>query len=128
MPAGGRTARMISVVMPVYNGERFVSQAVDSVLGQTFRDFEFLIVDDGSTDHTPEILRAFERRDGRVRVIQNNHGGISSALTRGIDESRREWVARIDADDIALPDRFEKQMRTAAANPKVVAWGTYARH
>jgi glycosyltransferase involved in cell wall biosynthesis len=121
---------MISVVMPAYNAERFLPEAVESILRQSFRNFDFLIVDDGSTDSTPAILRRYAALDSRVRVIQNDHGGISSALNRGIAEAdpRRPWVARMDADDVAMPDRFEKQLRAAAARPNVVVWGTYARH
>lgn len=119
---------MISVVMPVFNGQRFLAQAMDSLLAQTFTDFEVVAVDDGSTDDTPGILRGYAARDPRVRVIHGDHAGISAALNRGIAESTHEWIARIDADDVASPDRFAKQIAAAHANPEVVIWGSYAQH
>jgi glycosyltransferase involved in cell wall biosynthesis len=119
---------MISVVMPVYNGQRFLAQAMDSLLAQTFTDFEVIAVDDGSTDETPAILRAYADRDARVRVIRGDHAGISAALNRGIEASTHQWIARIDADDVASPDRFAKQIAAARRHPEVVVWGSYANH
>src|SRR5688572_27460772 len=111
---------MISVVMPVFNGQRFLAQAMNSLLAQTFHDFEIIVVDDGSTDASPAILRDYAERDSRVRVIHGDHAGISAALNRGIEASTHEWIARIDADDVASPDRFAKQIAAARANPDVV--------
>lgn len=119
---------MISVVMPVFNGQRFLAQAMDSLLAQTFTDFEVIAVDDGSTDDTPAILRSYAERDSRVRVIRGDHAGISAALNRGIAASTHEWIARIDADDVASPDRFARQIAAARSNPDVVVWGSYANH
>lgn len=119
---------MISVLMPVFNGERFLATAVESVLVQTVRDFELIVVDDGSTDGTSAILQRYARADGRVRVVESDHGGISAALNRGIAAARYEWIARMDADDVAAPDRFARQLAAAAAHPRVVVWGAYARH
>ena len=119
---------MISVVMPVYNGQRFLARAMDSLLAQTFTDFEVIAVDDGSTDETPAILRGYAERDARVRVIHGDHAGISAALNRGIAASTHAWVARMDCDDVAAPDRFAKQVSAAAAHPEVVVWGSYAHH
>lgn len=119
---------MISVVLPCYNGRRYLDEALQSVLAQTYRDFELLVVDDGSTDDSPEIAGRYAAADARVRVIRGGRGGISAALNRGIAEARFPWIARMDGDDVALPTRFERQMAAAAADPGVVAWGTYARH
>jgi glycosyltransferase involved in cell wall biosynthesis len=119
---------MISVVMPAYNASKFIALAIESILNQTFQEFELIIVDDGSTDNTSEIIGRYVEQDNRIRAIQNEHGGISYALNTGISESRYPWVAIIHADDIALPKRFEKQINAAKANPKVVVWGTYAYH
>jgi glycosyltransferase involved in cell wall biosynthesis len=119
---------MISVVMPVFNGQRFLAEAMDSLLAQTFRDFEVLAVDDGSTDDSPAILRRYAKADPRVRVIHGDHAGISAALNRGIEASTHQWIARIDADDVASPDRFAKQIAAAKSNPNVVVWGTFAQH
>src|SRR5947199_10495205 len=92
---------IISVVMPVYNASRFLRAAIDSILGQTFGDFEFLCIDDGSTDESPAILREYAQRDQRIRIITKSNGGVTSALIAGVDEARGEFVARMDADDIA---------------------------
>src|SRR3712207_4054623 len=119
---------MISVVMPVFNGQRFLAEAMDSLLAQTFRDFEVVAVDDGSTDDTPATLHRYAERDARVRVIRGDHAGISAALNRGIAAATHEWIARMDADDVATPDRFAKQLAAAAAHPDVVVWGSYANH
>jgi len=110
----------LSVVMPVWNGEKYLAEAVDSVLAQTFVNFEFLILDDGSTDSTPEILRHYVGRDSRVRVIQLSHEGIVQALNKGIAEARATWIARMDCDDIAHPMRFDKQMRALSLNPGAI--------
>lgn len=119
---------MISVVMPAYNASKFIAPAIDSILNQTFPEFELIVVDDGSTDNTLEIVKTYLEKDNRVRLIQSNHGGLSRACNLGISESRSSWIARMDADDIALPQRFDKQLNAATANPKVVAWGTYVHH
>jgi glycosyltransferase involved in cell wall biosynthesis len=119
---------MISVVMPVYNGERFLAEAMESLLAQTFRDFEVVAVDDGSTDRTGELLHRFEQKDARVRVVRGDHAGISAALNRGIESATHDWIARMDADDVAAPDRFKKQLAAAVAHPNVVVWGSYAQH
>ncbi|MGB2822166.1 MAG: glycosyltransferase, partial [Phycisphaerae bacterium] len=113
-----------SVLMPTYNDGRFVRQAVDSIRGQTFADFEFVIVNDGSTDDTPEILAEYARRDGRIRVLTNDRNmGIFASLNRGLDVCRGEYVVRMDADDIAIADRLERQLAVMDARPDVVALG-----
>ncbi|CAN1209207.1 Glycosyl transferase family 2 [Tumidithrix helvetica PCC 7403] len=119
---------MISVVMPAYNASKFIDEAIKSILNQTLGDFELIIVDDGSTDNTVDIVKHYLKLDRRIRLIQNNHKGISHALNTGLKEAKYDWIARIDADDIALPERFEKQIKAANANPKVLVWGTYAYH
>src|SRR5687767_4726483 len=101
---------MISVVMPVYNGQRFLARAMDSLLAQSVREFELIVVDDGSTDESPALLDRYARTDARVRVIRGDHAGISAALNRGIADARYGWIARMDADDEALPDRFARQL------------------
>lgn len=113
-------APRISVVMPVWNGEQFLRAAIESILTQTFRDFEFLIIDDGSTDETPQILTEYQARDPRIRVIRLEHVGIVKALNRGVSEARAEWVARMDSDDISHPTRLEKQWRAIEKNHRAV--------
>src|ERR1051325_12092899 len=103
------SAPLVSVVMPVYNGERFVVEAVQSILAQTFRDFECIVVDDGSTDRTPERLGAEQARDPRLVVHrQPSNLGFRTALTTGCALARGELIARMDADDISLPTRPER--------------------
>lgn len=113
--------------MPVWNGAAHLREAIDSILIQTFSNFEFIILDDGSTDETPEILREYQRRDPRIRVIPLNHEGIVIALNRGVAEAKAEWIARMDCDDIAHPTRFEKQFE-AISNSKVVLCHTHINH
>jgi glycosyltransferase involved in cell wall biosynthesis len=100
----------VSVVMPVYNGEEHLEPAVESILNQTFRELELLVIDDGSTDRTPELLQDWARSDARVRVHRQNHSGIVAALNRGCGLARAPYLARMDADDIAFPDRLAKQV------------------
>ncbi|HSZ59511.1 MAG TPA: glycosyltransferase family 2 protein, partial [Tepidisphaeraceae bacterium] len=96
--------------MPVYNAERYLRAAVESVLGQGFGDFELIAVDDGSCDSSLGILREYEGRDPRVRIISRANTGIVGALNDGLRAAGGELIARMDADDISLPQRFEKQV------------------
>jgi len=120
-------SHQLSVVMPVWNGERYLAEAVESILSQTLQTFEFLILDDGSTDSTPDILRAFANRDSRIRLIQLNHEGIVVALNCGIAEAKSNWIARMDCDDIAHPDRLKKQIRAITSHPGSVLCHTGIR-
>jgi glycosyltransferase involved in cell wall biosynthesis len=113
----------VSVLMTVYNGERYLAEAVESILAQTFDDFEFIIVDDGSTDSSLVLLRAFERRDPRIRLFERPHAGIVPAANFGLRQCRGEFIARMDSDDVALPHRFELQVRTLREHPEVVVIG-----
>ncbi|GAB4339685.1 MAG: hypothetical protein Kow0099_14980 [Candidatus Abyssubacteria bacterium] len=113
----------VSVVMGVYNGERYVRQAVESVLRQTFRDFEFIIIDDGSTDGTAEIIRGFD--DPRIRIITNvRNEGLTRCLIKGCEEARGRYIARMDADDVSYPHRFQRQVEFLEANPDCAVVGT----
>ena len=104
--------------MPVWNGEKYLAESVDSLLAQTFADFELLVIDDGSTDRTPEILRAYA--DPRLRVLRLDHAGIVVALNHGLANARAEWVARLDADDLSEPRRLELQWKAVSRNPRAV--------
>lgn len=113
-------APRISVLMSVYDGERHLAEAIESVLGQSLGDFELIVVDDGSTDGTDHILRSFAARDERVRVVQNESNvGLTRSLNRGLAAARGVYVARHDADDICAPRRFELQTRFLDARPDV---------
>src|SRR5579863_2968694 len=117
----------LSVLLPVFNGERYVAQTIESVLSQSYRDFEFLILDDGSQDRTPEILAAFAQRDARIRLVRHENRGVGATLNRGLREARGGLVAQIGADDVALAGRFEKQVAFLERNPEYVLVGGYLR-
>lgn len=117
----------ISCLLPVYNGEEFLVEAVRSILSQTYADFELVIVDDGSSDSSPEILSALAAEDSRIQVVRRENGGIVAALNTGLAACRGEYVARMDADDIALPDRFQFQLDYLDAHPGCVLVGGVAQ-
>lgn len=117
----------VSVVMPVYNTERFVAEAIDSVLAQTFTDFEFIIIDDGSTDGSLAILRMYEERDARIRVVSRPNTGNVVAANEGVDLSRGALMARLDADDRIMPELLEQQVARFDAEPDLVLLGANAR-
>lgn len=107
----------LTAAMSVYNGERFLVSAIESILAQTFADFEFLILDDGSTDQTRQIIQSFADKDSRIRPIIRDNRGLIVSLNQMLAEARAPIIARMDADDIAHRDRFEKQMAFLAAHP-----------
>jgi glycosyltransferase involved in cell wall biosynthesis len=109
---------LISVCLPVYNAERYVAEAVESILGQTLTDFEFLIIDDGSTDRSRPILEGYAARDPRIRLTSRANRGLMATLNELIDQGRGEFLARMDADDIALPERFRRQVDYLRAHPE----------
>lgn len=120
------SAPRVSVVMPMYQAERYVAEAVESILAQTFADFELLVFDDGSRDRSREIVHELAAADPRIRLFEESHAGYVTWLNRGLELARGELVARMDADDVALPERFERQVRFLDAHPEVVALGTHA--
>lgn len=113
----------ISVIMSVYNGERYLREAIESILGQTSADFEFIIVDDASTDSSPQIIRSYD--DSRIRIINNNTNiGLTRSLNMAWEQACGEFIARQDADDISLPERFEKQLQYFKQYPETALLGT----
>src|SRR4051812_9780552 len=99
----------VTVLMPVYNASAFLPEAIDSILQQTFTDFEFIIINDGSTDHSEEIIRGFD--DVRIKYIKvSPNRGIVAALNTGLDLAQGTYIARMDADDIAAENRIERQV------------------
>jgi hypothetical protein len=113
----------VSVVMSVYNGERYLREAIDSILGQTFRDFEFIIVDDGSTDGTWAILQSYD--DPRIFLLRNEENiGLTRSLNKGLAVVQGDYIARMDADDISWPERLEKQVAYLDVHPEVGLIGT----
>jgi glycosyltransferase involved in cell wall biosynthesis len=113
----------VSVLMSAYNAQRYLDEAVSSILDQTFRDFEFIIIDDGSTDGSLAILKRFEALDPRIRLISRPNTGYCRALNEALSLARGKYVARMDADDICSSDRFEKQIRFLEEHPEVVVVG-----
>lgn len=114
----------VTVLMAVYNGARFVREAVESILGQTFRELELLIIDDGSTDETAAILDAVAQQDPRVRIVHQQNVGLAQSLNNGLATAVGEIIIRMDADDVALPERIERQLAYLAEHPGVAAVGS----
>jgi glycosyltransferase involved in cell wall biosynthesis len=112
--------------MPVYNGERFLREAVDSILNQSFGDFEFLILDGGSTDGSPAILQDYAARDPRIRLTVRPGMGLTASLNEMLDQARGEFIARMDADDVSLPERLERQVQHLRGHPECVLVGSVA--
>ncbi len=121
------SAPTISVAMSVYNNAPHLGPAIESICAQSFADFEFLIVNDGSSDGSGAIIDAFAARDRRIRPIHQENRGLIASLNRMLDEARAPLIARMDGDDIALPARFERQLAFLAARPDHGVVGTWAR-
>jgi len=119
-------ALQITVLMPVYNGERYVASAIESILAQTHPCFEFLILDDGSTDATPEILASYALRDPRIRVHRHPNCDQPRTLNRGLELARYDWVAILDHDDVSLPQRLERQLEALSREPEARVIGCHA--
>jgi len=115
---------MISVIMPVFNGEKYLNEAIDSILAQSYRNFEFIILNDGSADKTEEIILSYS--DPRIVYIKNQQNlGIVDTLNKGIELAKGKYIARMDADDISLPNRFEHQLEFLENNREVGLVGSY---
>ena len=114
--------KLVSVILPVWNGERFIKDTITSVLGQTHKNLELIIVDDGSTDTTKDIIDSFS--DPRIKYIWKEHSGISDSLNLGIEKSSGELIARIDSDDIMYPQRLTSQIKYLDLHPEVDILGT----
>lgn len=111
----------VSVLMATYNDYSTIDEAIKSILNQTFKDFEFIIVDDGSTDGSTDIVEYWSKQDDRIRVItQKNNTGLTMALNNGLNVARGKYIARQDADDISLPERLSIQLRPLKENKKLV--------
>lgn len=115
---------LISVIMPVYNGGKFLDAAVQSILTQTHSEFEFIIIDDGSTDRSLQKLAGYAAKDQRIRLVSRPNAGVARTLNELFEQARGEFIARMDGDDVSLPLRFEMQMSYLHAHPEVVAVGT----
>lgn len=118
---------LVSVLMPAHNGERHLSEAIDSILVQTLPDFELIVVDDGSTDSTPEILDSYAQRDSRVRVYRQENQGIPAARNKCLDLAIGQYLAWMDSDDVALPSRLRKQIEFMDVHPEIGICGTWVK-
>ena len=116
---------LVTVLMSVYNCEEYLKAAIDSILSQTFTDFEFIILDDGSSDGSVKIVKDYESRDSRIVLIQNDINlGLAASLNKGILAAKGKYIARQDADDLSAPNRLALQVEYAIANPDVDVIGT----
>lgn len=117
---------VVTILMAVYNGEKYLKEAIESILNQTFTDFEFLIINDGSTDSSEKIINSY--KDQRIRLINNNKNlGLATSLNIGIDLSKGKYIARMDADDISLPKRLEIQVRFMDKHTKIGIAGSWVK-
>jgi len=107
---------LISIIMPVYNGQRFVDEAISSIIEQEYKQIELIIIDDGSTDSTNDILTKWAVKDKRIKIYHQNNSGIISALNKGIEQATGDYIARMDADDISHPDRLKIQYQYMIQN------------
>lgn len=115
---------IVTVLMPVHNGEKYLRESIESILNQTFSDFIFLIIDDGSTDKSAYIIKSYN--DKRIKLLINEKNiGISKTLNIGIDNAHTKYIARMDQDDISLPNRIEEQINFMEAHPEIGICGTW---
>ncbi len=117
---------LVSVILPARDAELTIDAALNSLLNQTFTAFEVIVIDDGSTDGTAARLRAFAAKDARVRIVDGGGKGVTAALIAGTALATGRYIARQDADDVSMPDRFERQVRYLDAHPEIAALGTAA--
>lgn len=117
---------LISVILPVFNREKFVAGAIQSILDQTYHNFELIVIDDGSTDSTSRIIRGFD--DSRIKIFRNGINlGVSASRNKGIKEAKGEFVAFLDSDDISAPQRLEKQLRLLQEKPEIDICGSWVQ-
>ena len=119
---------MVSVVMSVRDGERHLGEAIESILSQTFHDFEFIVINDGSKDETGSILVGYENLDSRMRVYHQENHGLIYCLKKGCDLARGKYIARMDADDVSMPQRFSEQVQYLEANRDIGILGTWVEY
>ena len=118
-------APVISVVMSVYNGQKYLCESIDSILNQTCKNFEFIIINDGSKDNSLDVLLEYQTRDNRLLIVNQNNIGLTRSLNRGAILAASEYIARQDADDISLPTRLEKQLNYMENHPEVAVIGCF---
>lgn len=116
---------LVSVTMPAYNAEHYIGRAIESILNQSFKNFELIIANDASTDGTLAIIRKYQRKDKRIRIINNKKNlQIAASLNKSVSQARADVIARMDADDVSMPTRLEEQYKILKQYPKVAIVGT----
>lgn len=119
-----RKTPLVTIYMPVYNAERYLSQSIESILNQSFSNFKFIIIDDASTDNSWKIIKSYAKKDSRIISLKNHINlGVSLTSNIAISKVKTKFLARMDADDISFPDRLEKQLKYLKKNPKTIALG-----
>jgi len=117
---------LVSVVMPAYNAENYIAEAIESILNQTYKNFEFIIVNDGSTDNTLNIIKRYAKKDKRIIIIDHKERkGISETRNNGLRAAKGKYIATHDSDDMSMPDRFQEQVNYLNKNPKVGVVGGF---
>lgn len=119
--------KLLSVIVPVYNASEWVSETLDSLIGQTYMNLEILCVDDGSSDNSKDIIRAYSERDARVRLIEKENGGVSSARNRGLEEARGEYIAFLDADDCVELEAYKEMIERLEADGSDIVFCRFVR-
>lgn len=117
----------VSVIMSVYNSENYLDKAIESILNQDFTDFEFIIINDGSTDKSEAIIKRYAQSDLRIKFFSQENQGLPKSLNRGIQLARGKYIARMDADDISVPERFRKQISFLEKHPEVGVCGSWVQ-
>jgi len=118
----------LSVILPVYNAEKYIAEAIESILTQSYQDFEFIIINDGSTDRSLDIIQSYADQDSRIQLVSRDNKGLIFTLNEAISLAKGDFIARMDADDISLPNRFEQQIKYLDEHPKTAVVGTGYRY
>ncbi|MGJ0363446.1 glycosyltransferase [Aliarcobacter cryaerophilus] len=118
-------SELISVILPVYNGEKYLKEAIESILNQTYKDFEFIIINDGSKDSSLEIIKEYKKVDERIVAVSRENKGLIATLNEGIEKAKGKYIARMDQDDISLPNRFEEQLKIMENDKEIVVCGSW---
>lgn len=117
---------LVSVIMPAYNAEKYIGEAIESILNQTYKNFEFIIIDDASSDETTDIIKNFQKKDKRIILVKNRENiGVTKSLNKALRRARGKYIIRMDADDFAYPNRFAQQVALMERHPDVVVSGCY---
>ena len=118
---------LISVIMPVHNSQAYLNEAIQSILNQTYKKFEFIIINDGSTDNSLEIIKKYREEDDRIILINREKRGLIKSLNEGLSKTKGQYIARMDSDDISLPHRFERQFDYMESNQDIGVCGTWIK-